>query len=433
MPAIRRSRRILRRPPCDPEYETFDWQSAQLQYPETMSSSPSSEQLHLPSVATPVDLPSPSTSLTDDDGSYVPRQSTHSRKKEPGHIPRPPNAFMLFRSAFWAREKTKTTVERDHRKISCLAAEEWRMLPEKDRAPFKRRAELEKRKHHEAHPEYKYCPSYRKEKLARPPKKRQVPDRAAVAIRSPAQSEVKVEEGDQVLMSDTSFPSPTEPVTVESLLSQAHHSIAVSKPKKKSTAKLHKSFSKRSAKAKREVLPTPSISSQSSVSLHEEGFVPTEDIPPLSLCEDSPMYANCQKVEEFPHVGGAPSFFPPDYYGNQLTPTDELQEPFSPISPHPFFLPTEDLHDIHDATIYSASSVSPYDSPHSSKSDSPFLLTPTTDSPSEMIMPSEEADPFGQDALNSEFSSMGEFDFSQWVWEDSFEPSAEEGVPMITN
>lgn len=92
------------------------------------------------------------------------RRSSHSRKRDPDHIPRPPNAFMLFRSDLWAKEKNKSTVERDHRMISRIAGQEWNKLSEAQRAPYRSMAERAKQQHTLLYPDYKYTPVFRKEK-----------------------------------------------------------------------------------------------------------------------------------------------------------------------------------------------------------------------------------------------------------------------------
>ena len=92
------------------------------------------------------------------------RRSSHSRKRDPDHIPRPPNAFMLFRSDFWEKEKNKLTVERDHRMISRIAGLEWNKLSEAQRAPYRSKAERAKQQHAQLYPNYKYTPVFRKEK-----------------------------------------------------------------------------------------------------------------------------------------------------------------------------------------------------------------------------------------------------------------------------
>ena len=89
--------------------------------------------------------------------------SSHSRKKKPGHIPRPPNAFMLFRSELWRKEKVKRTVERDHRNISRIAGRLWNDLDPADRVPYLILADEAKRRHSKLYPGYKYAPVPRRD------------------------------------------------------------------------------------------------------------------------------------------------------------------------------------------------------------------------------------------------------------------------------
>ncbi|CCM01306.1 uncharacterized protein FIBRA_03355 [Fibroporia radiculosa] len=173
MPAIRRSRRLSQKPPHDPEFEEFDdydLQDLQLLYPDPAaraspapSSDPPSSSSSSPADL-PVDLyPSPPSSAHGDDHVFVPR-SSHSRKKQPDHVPRPPNAFMLFRSELWAKEKIKKTVVNDHREISRIAGSLWRDLPEEKRDVYRRRADQVKDRHAELYPDYKYSPAGKKAK-----------------------------------------------------------------------------------------------------------------------------------------------------------------------------------------------------------------------------------------------------------------------------
>ncbi|KAI0961046.1 hypothetical protein AcW1_000236 [Taiwanofungus camphoratus] len=163
---VRRSRRLSRRPPPDPEFEDFDECDLQLPCPAD-DPSPSSSGSTLSS-SVPTSTVSPAELRSSPSPDYEPpscvARSSHSRKKQPGHIPRPPNAFMLFRSDLWAKEKIKSSVERDHRQISRIAGALWNSLPEAQRAPFKRLAEAAKQHHAELFPEYKYAPVYRKDK-----------------------------------------------------------------------------------------------------------------------------------------------------------------------------------------------------------------------------------------------------------------------------
>ena len=95
-------------------------------------------------------------------------RTSHSRKKKEGHIPRPPNAFMIFRSELWRKEKVKRTVERDHRNISRIAGALWNRLSTTDQVPYRRAAEEAKRIHAQLYPDYKYAPVYHRDRRAQP-------------------------------------------------------------------------------------------------------------------------------------------------------------------------------------------------------------------------------------------------------------------------
>ncbi|KIM54235.1 hypothetical protein SCLCIDRAFT_99844, partial [Scleroderma citrinum Foug A] len=76
-------------------------------------------------------------------------------------IPRPPNAFMVFRSWLWNKDNLKS-VERDNRNVSRIAGRYWNELTNEQRAPFRKMAEEAKVRHAELYPEYKYAPTFRK-------------------------------------------------------------------------------------------------------------------------------------------------------------------------------------------------------------------------------------------------------------------------------
>ena len=91
------------------------------------------------------------------------RRGSQSKKKGPGHISRPPNAFLLFRSDFWAQEKKKPNpVERDHRDISRIAAYCWRNLDPVTQAHYHARAQALREEHKARYPGYRLIPSARR-------------------------------------------------------------------------------------------------------------------------------------------------------------------------------------------------------------------------------------------------------------------------------
>ena len=80
------------------------------------------------------------------------------RKGKNGGVPRPPNAFMLFRSDFWKFNKG-TIPERDHRQISRIAAHCWNALAGPRRVPYQDQAKKLKEEHAQMYPQHKYNPS----------------------------------------------------------------------------------------------------------------------------------------------------------------------------------------------------------------------------------------------------------------------------------
>ncbi|KAI0932757.1 hypothetical protein AcW2_001287 [Taiwanofungus camphoratus] len=127
---------------------------------------------------------SPSSSITSSSSTPEPLDATRSptttvpptspstkarRITRPGHIPRPPNAFMLFR-AFLCANLQQARVEHDNRHISRIVGHAWKQLPEDKKKEWYKRAATEKEKHAKLHPGYRFSPVSRAEK----PKKRRV-------------------------------------------------------------------------------------------------------------------------------------------------------------------------------------------------------------------------------------------------------------------
>jgi len=92
-------------------------------------------------------------------GATPPRKT--SRALSQGRIPRPRNAFILFRSAFHQRKHLTTAVEKDHRHISRITAFFWAQLPEAEKDVWRQMAELEKKQHALTYPDYRFKPTPR--------------------------------------------------------------------------------------------------------------------------------------------------------------------------------------------------------------------------------------------------------------------------------
>ncbi|KAF6766473.1 high mobility group box domain-containing protein [Ephemerocybe angulata] len=85
------------------------------------------------------------------------------KKREPGYIARPPNAFFIFRSEFWAKEKAKVApVERDHRDISRIVAHCWHSMSADKQKVYYDRAKLVKEMHRLQYPHYRLKPAVRR-------------------------------------------------------------------------------------------------------------------------------------------------------------------------------------------------------------------------------------------------------------------------------
>ncbi|KAF8139935.1 hypothetical protein EV363DRAFT_1311173 [Boletus edulis] len=163
----RRSRRLSRKSPV--QVSDYDWQGAA---PLQLFHSGSDVEITPPAVH-PLP-PSPSTCTTNSSDSppaivthlpFTPGTS-HTRNRKEGHIPRPPNAFMVFRSWLWNKDNLKS-IERDNRNVSRIAGRYWNALSEAERAPFRSLAEEAKARHAQLYPEYRYSPgSQKKPKVA---------------------------------------------------------------------------------------------------------------------------------------------------------------------------------------------------------------------------------------------------------------------------
>ncbi|KAH6917139.1 hypothetical protein BKA70DRAFT_1486596 [Coprinopsis sp. MPI-PUGE-AT-0042] len=94
------------------------------------------------------------------------------------HVPRPRNAFMIFRSSFWAEAKINRTVEHDHRHISRIIGHCWNKMSEDEKDVWRQKALNEKAAHERKYPGYRFCPTARTKK----PVKRKVKRNGAVDL-----------------------------------------------------------------------------------------------------------------------------------------------------------------------------------------------------------------------------------------------------------
>lgn len=102
-----------------------------------------------------------------------PRRQTHSKKKPENHIPRPPNAFILFRSSFIKSQHVSTEVETNHSTLSKIIGLTWSNMPEEERQVWHLKAKEALDEHKRKFPKYAFRPVQTKAKGA-PSEKRKV-------------------------------------------------------------------------------------------------------------------------------------------------------------------------------------------------------------------------------------------------------------------
>ncbi|KAJ6524724.1 hypothetical protein DFH09DRAFT_841434, partial [Mycena vulgaris] len=76
----------------------------------------------------------------------------------PAHIPRPPNAFILFRSSFIRARAVSARVETSHSTLSAIAGLTWAALPPADRGLWHAKAREVREEHQERFPGYAFRP-----------------------------------------------------------------------------------------------------------------------------------------------------------------------------------------------------------------------------------------------------------------------------------
>ncbi|KAF9259625.1 hypothetical protein L218DRAFT_659936 [Marasmius fiardii PR-910] len=294
----RRSHRLSKQTPkaYDKEgYEMYDLELFNQKY--SSESTASSYAPHLPQP--PSESPSTASSY-DERPPHLPR-STKARKHDEDHIPRPSNAFMIFRSNYWALQKNNPT-ERDHRQISRLAAASWNKLSEKEKAPWRRLALIRKEEHARANPGYKYSPGSRKSEAQKKNSKKAKSNQKKGVVRSKPLAEYAMSglnlEG-LVSCSPEQTPTPSEPSPSSSVQVKqespqtslaslpVHNELPSSVPASQAQVAGEQAFGDPS-------LLSNSFEAEAPLELHkfslmkiedeeDANFVPTRDIPPLDL------------------------------------------------------------------------------------------------------------------------------------------------------
>ncbi|KAI4522817.1 hypothetical protein K525DRAFT_255273 [Schizophyllum commune Loenen D] len=119
------------------------------------------------------------------DEASEPEQGGKKRRRRPrdvDHIPRPPNAFMLFRADFVNKGRVPPSIETVHGNLSKIIGAVWRNLPPHEAQFWQIKAAKAKQEHARLHPEYKYRPNHPRSKAAQDAKPQQIRAAARAAL-----------------------------------------------------------------------------------------------------------------------------------------------------------------------------------------------------------------------------------------------------------
>ncbi|KAJ6525960.1 high mobility group box domain-containing protein [Mycena capillaripes] len=94
----------------------------------------------------------------DGGGSTSARGARARHRASPSYIPRPPNAFILFRSSFIRSQNVPEKVEGNHRHLSKIIGKYWHALPPSERARWEDKARAAQAEHRRRYPDWRFRP-----------------------------------------------------------------------------------------------------------------------------------------------------------------------------------------------------------------------------------------------------------------------------------
>ncbi|KAI0090033.1 hypothetical protein BDY19DRAFT_1003800 [Irpex rosettiformis] len=302
VPSIRRSRRLSNRPPpADPEYEDYDLEELELQYPTALvaraTSAASATHITHPSTSTPSTIELHSEAESDKDApAFLPPRASHGRKRKEGHIPRPRNAFMFFRSDLCRSGRIH---ERDHRQISRIAGHLWQKMSDELKMPFHHLAAIEKQQHKARYPGYKYAPIYKTKSGKKRTRKdassevkhcKQLAELLISGVQGDALEQAAVQLGEEV-DDESSYVGPQRSVRSRRAAQRvdapySRRPAASVSPRLSTSADVEVHTSADSEPAPSTVVKS-STEASPQVAYTPDSFVPTDDIPTLTLEPDT--------------------------------------------------------------------------------------------------------------------------------------------------
>jgi hypothetical protein len=149
-------RSLRLRPYVDLDHE-FGPRRARLTFPD---SSDSNSSAHCPSYDGDHLGETPTTSPGSSDASFLsslPSRSSAPLSNDAQYIPRPPNCFILFRTAFYKDHALEKHESGKH--LSVKASAVWNQMPAEEHCFWERLADEKKREHRARYPSYQFSPT----------------------------------------------------------------------------------------------------------------------------------------------------------------------------------------------------------------------------------------------------------------------------------
>ncbi|KAH8082812.1 hypothetical protein BXZ70DRAFT_585957 [Cristinia sonorae] len=90
--------------------------------------------------------------------SLGPIRGSHSKKRDASYIPRPPNAFILFRSSFIRAQHIPGKIEGNHSALSKIIGKYWKALPREEKEVWEAKAIVAQAEHRKKYPDWRFRP-----------------------------------------------------------------------------------------------------------------------------------------------------------------------------------------------------------------------------------------------------------------------------------
>ncbi|CDO71018.1 hypothetical protein BN946_scf184844.g22 [Trametes cinnabarina] len=105
-----------------------------------------------------VDAIAPHMSILSPPGTPMlgPARPSHAKKRDASYIPRPPNAFILFRSSFIRAQHIPGQIEGNHSALSKIIGKYWKALPREERQVWEAKAVVALAEHRKKYPDWRF-------------------------------------------------------------------------------------------------------------------------------------------------------------------------------------------------------------------------------------------------------------------------------------